>query len=162
MEPPPLPFTLYSKKSKSLVLLFACIAFMAGSIMIINEGRIIGWVGAVFFGLCIPLLAIQLYSGRSFLTVSEDGIEFCSLLRRCKLRWSDISKIGTYTIKHHGMPIITLVGINFSDEYRLSSRMRAVSKALAGFEDGLPDTYGLRADELAYLLSYYHAERLAQ
>lgn len=36
--------------------------------------------------------------------------------------------------------------------------MRAVSKAMAGFEGGLPDTYGMKADELALLLASYHAE----
>lgn len=53
-----------------------------------------------------------------------------------------------------------MVGFNYSAEYRRAPKARAVSKALAGFEGGLPDTYGFRAKELAQILSDIHRLRI--
>lgn len=151
-----LPFTVYPKKTKMLLMFLVCAVFVAGGILMIRDGQKMGWLCAGFFGLGIPIFLIQLYPRSSFLTVSEEGIEFCSLFRRHKLRWSDISEFGTYTIRHHGLPVSKMVGFNYSAG---SSKARLVSKALAGFEGALPDTYGFRAEELAQILSDYHQER---
>ena len=155
----PLPFTVYPKKSRMVMLFLVCVAFVGGGILMIRDGQRMGWLCAGFFGLGIPVFLIQLYPKSSFLTVSEGGIEFCSLFRRSKLQWSDISEFGVYTIRQHGLPVSTMVGMNYSREYQRSPKARAVSKALACFEGGLPDTYGFRAEELAQLLSAYRYER---
>jgi hypothetical protein len=159
MNLPPLPFTVYPKKSQMLLLFLVCVAFVGGGVLMIRDGQKVGWLCAGFFSLGIPVFLIQLYPKSSFLTVSEDGIEFCSLFRRSKLQWSDVSEFGVYSIRHHGLTVSTMVGMNYSREYQRLSKARSVSKALAGFEAGLPDTYGFRAEELARLLSAYHYER---
>jgi hypothetical protein len=138
-----------------LLLFLVCLAFVAGGVLMIRDGLCAG-----FFGLCLPVFLIQLYPKSSFLTVSEEGIEFCSLFRSHRLRWSDISEFGTYTIRQHGLPVSRMVGFNYSAQYQRASKARAFSKALAGFEGGLPDTYGFRAEELVQILSDFHRERL--
>lgn len=154
----PLPFTVYPKKTTMLLLFVVCLAFVAIGILMIRDGEMMGWLCAGFFGLGIPVFLIQLYPKSSFLTVSAEGIEVCSLFRRHRLRWSDISQFGTYTIRQHGMSVTEMVGFNYSAEYQRASRTRAFSKALVGFEGGLPDTYGFRAEELAQILSDVHSE----
>ena len=161
-NPRPLPFTSYPRKAKMFLLLLVCVAFVACCVLLIRRGEMIGWMGALFFGLGIPVFLIQLYPGSSFLTVSDEGIEYCSLFRRHRIRWSDISEFGTYSIRRHGLPVSTLVGFNFSVEYQRSPETRAVSRALTGFEGGLPDTYGFKPDELAELLAFYHSQRMAR
>ncbi len=159
MNPRSLPFTVYPKKTKILLLFVVCLAFVAGGILMIRTGQKMGWLCAGFFGLGIPVFLIQLYPRSSFLTVHEEGIEVCSRFRSHKLRWTDISEFGTYTIRQHGLPVSKMVGFNYSAEYQRASRARAFSKALSGFEGGLPDTYGFRAEELAQVLSEFHRDR---
>lgn len=157
--PRSLPFTVYPKKAKLLLLLVVSLAFVAGGILMIRDGQTMGWLCAGFFGLGVPVFLVQLWPKCSYLTVGEEGIEFCSLFRSHRLRWSEISEFGVYTIRQHGLAVARMVGFNYSAEHRRASGARAFSKALAGFEGGLPDTYGFRAEELVRLLSDLHRER---
>ena len=154
-----LPFTLYTKKSKMIWLLLACSAFTAAGVWMLIEGEWIGGLCGGFFALGIPIFLLQLHPKATFLTVSEDGLEFSALFRKSRISWTDISEFGTYTLRHNGLPAGTFVGINFSAEYRPAAKARAIAKALTGFEGGLPDTYGLSAQDLAQLLTSFHADR---
>lgn len=157
----PLPFTAHPKRAKMALLLLVCVAFVAVGVLMIRDGEVIGWLCAGFFGLGIPIFSIQLLPGSSYLTVSEVGIEYCSMFRRHRLRWSDISEFGVYTVRQGGLPVSKMVGFNFSTEYRRAQGGRALSRAISGFEGGLPDTYGFKAEELAELLTFHHTQRSA-
>lgn len=159
MTPRTLPFTLYTKKTKMIWLLLLCSAFTAIGVWMVLDGQKMGWFCGGFFALGIPIILIQLHPRASFLTVTDSGFEFSALLRRSCYRWSDVSEFGTYALRQNGLPIGTFVGFNFYPGYQRSSKIRAVSKAMAGFEGGLPDTYGFRAEELAQLLALYHTEK---
>ena len=123
----------------------------------IRDGHKAGWFPASFFALGIPVALIQLLPKSSFLTVDEDGIEFCTLFRKCRLKWNDISEFGIYSRESIG--IGKTVGFNYSPSYERLPTMRLLNKTLIGFEAALPDTYGLRAEELASLLSDFHSTR---
>jgi hypothetical protein len=155
-----LPFTLYTKKTKMIWLLLLCSAFTAIGVWMVIDGQKMGWFCGGFFALGLPIFLIQMHPKASFLIVSEDGFEFSSLFRKTRYLWSDIAEFGTYTLRQNGLPVGTFVGFNFAQGYQSAPKMRAVSKAMAGFEGGLPDTYGMKADELALLLASYHAESL--
>jgi len=160
MRPVSLPFTVYPKKTKMVLLFVVCLTFVAGGVLMIRQGQSMGWLCAGFFGLGIPIFLLNLHPRSAFLRVDEEGIEFCSLFRTSRIRWSDISEFGTYSIRQHGLPVSKMVGFNFSVGYQRAGKARAVSKALAGFEAALPDSYGFRAEELAQLLSEFHRECL--
>ena len=152
-----LPFTVYPTKTKTLLLFLLSAIFVAGGIFLIHEGEArVGWLCTGFFGLGIPIFLAQLHPKSSFLTVSDQGIEFASLFRKTEMKWSEIGGFGTYTMRQKGLPIGTYVGINYSAEFYRAQKARALSKALVGFEGALPDTYGFRAEELAQLLASYH------
>lgn len=153
----PLPFTVYGQRWKMLLLLLLGLAFTAGGVWMIRDGAMAGWFVAGFFALCIPVSVIQLIRPAR-LTVDAEGIEFSALHRVHRLRWMDLSEFGTYTIRSGGMAVRKMVGFNYSPEFEGMEKRRSVSKLLAGFEAGLPDTYGYRAEELAELLSYYHRQ----
>jgi hypothetical protein len=141
-------------------LLVISLAFVAGGIWMIQEGEKFGWLCAGFFGLGIPVALLQLHPKCSFLTVTEEGIEFAGLFRIARLRWSDISEFGVFDIRnHYGFRAATMVGFNYSAEYQRTRRARALAKTLTGFEAALPDTYGFSAEALAQLLSTYHREK---
>lgn len=153
-----LPFTLYTKRSKMLLLFLLCSVFVAGGIWMIRDGHKEGWFVAGLFSLGIPVSLIQLLPNSSFLRVDEEGIEFAALFRKCRVKWSEISEFGVYSRESIG--IGKTVGINYSPSFERYRRMRAANKALLGFEGALPDTYGLPAAELASLLASYHAQRV--
>jgi hypothetical protein len=155
---PSLPFTLHTKKAKMMWLLLLSCVFVAGGVLMVLKGKQVGWLCGGFFALGIPIFLIQLHPRASYLTIEKDGFEFCALFRKTRYRWAEIAGFGTYTIRQHGMPAGTFVGLNFSPEYHGAPKMRAANKALVGFEGGLPDTYGMKADDLALLLGSYHAE----
>ena len=46
-----------------------------------------------------------------------------------------------------------MVGWNYSPEFSKSQRLRRVNTALAGTEAALPDTHGMSAEELAFLMN---------
>jgi hypothetical protein len=154
MSLPRLPFTLFPKRTKTVVLLLVSSVFVAGSVLMIYLGEPIGWLGAVFFGLAALVFLVQLLSKNRFLTISEEGIEFHSLFHAERIRWTDVSTFGVYQTG----PGPKLVGFNYSSDYPGATKGRSVARALAGFEGRLPDTYGLSADDLALLLSEYHRE----
>jgi hypothetical protein len=157
---PSLPFTLYTKKTKMMWLLLLSCVFVAGGAFMVLNGKQMGWFCGGFFALGIPIFLIQMHPRASYLTIDKDGFEFSALFRKTRYRWSEIAEFGTYAIRQHGMPAGTFVGLNFSDEYQGTPKMRAASKALVGFEGGLPDNYGMKPDELALLLGSYHAENM--
>jgi len=158
--PRALPFTVYPKKAKLMVLVLVGVLFVGVGVLMIRDGETTGWFCAVFFGLCLLAFLAQLLPGSSYLTVDEQGIEFSALFRKVRLRWSEIAEFGISTVRHHGLPVSKMVGLNYSPEYQGLSRGRAVSKALTGFEGGLPDTYGFKAEDLAQLLSDHHRDRV--
>ena len=138
-----------------LLYFLLSVGFVVGGIWMIREGEKIGWFVAGFFTLCILVFLLQLFPKSSFLTVCEEGIEFCALFRSHKVPWSDISEFGVCRVPGNRM-----VGFNYSAEYPRARKARALSKALTGCEGALPDTYGFSVDELAELLSAYHQEKL--
>jgi len=138
-----------------LLYFLLCAGFVAGGIWMIRDGEKTGWFVASFFGLGIPVFLLQLFPKSSFLTVREEGIEFCALFRTHKVGWSDISEFGVCRV-----PGARMVGFNYSPEYQQASKARALAKALTGCEGALPETYGFSADDLLQLLSAYHQEKL--
>jgi len=46
-----------------------------------------------------------------------------------------------------------MVAISFSELYRKAKTTRGLARFIAGAEGALPDTYGMKADQLANLLN---------
>jgi hypothetical protein len=153
---PSLPFTAYPKKGKHLLFVLVSAVFVAIGVFMIQHGEGMGWFCFGVFGLMLLAFLANLLPGSSYLTVSELGIEYSALFRKHRLQWSEIAEIGVYTIRQHGVPVGTMVGFNYSPHATNPSRARALSKAVSGFEGGLPDTYGFKAEELAAMLAACH------
>ena len=158
----PLPFTLYPSRFKIIGLLFLFSVFTAGSVVLALEGKGWGWFSVAFFAIGVLVFLIQLLPNSAYLTVSEEGLEFCSLFRKQRIGWSEITEFGVYHIRHYGLPVHSLVGFNYTSQAQPFWKMRALSRSLVGYEAGLPETYGLSAADLAQLLSELHAERVTR
>lgn len=158
MDPIETPFTLYPSRVKTSLYLLVSLMFATGGFFMIRDNEPKGWFVSLFFGLCFLVFLAQMLPGCTHLTVDDEGIEICSLFRKSRIAWRDIAQIGVYSLRNHGIRVTKMVGINYSPSYTKARTGRATAKALSGFEGALPDTYGLKAEDLALLLQYYRGK----
>jgi len=123
-----------------------------------------GWFGAVLFvvlllvscltsayrrpwALGLPVFALQFHPKAAYLHLAADGFTFCSLFRAHTVRWEYVREFAVIYVGPNRM-----VGWNFTPDYPATGRARAISKSLSGYEAALPDTYGMRPEELVGLM----------
>jgi hypothetical protein len=148
------PIVLRPKRSQFLVLATICLAFVLIGAWGIARGEQAGWFCCGFFGLGIPVALISMLPNASSLELNSEGFTVRSLFRSGTTRWEDVSDFGVGRIGPNAM-----VMFNFVDTYRRAGPIRWVNAALTGYEAALPDSYGLRADELADVMNGYRAPR---
>jgi hypothetical protein len=139
---------LRPRKSSALLYLMLCAAFTAGGIWMIANDKPAGWSVSSFFGLGVVVFIVNLPPSSSYLLLKKEGFTVCSLYRKSSFKWSDIEEfVVGYLIGPK------MVVFNFSLTYDRQQKSRIISKAIAGYEGALPDTYGMSAKELAELLN---------
>ena len=144
---------LYPKKQSAILLLLGSILFVViGLILAPTQGWIF-YLGAGFFGLGIPVAVIKLIPGSTYLELKEEGFEFCNFFGKTSLNWDDIDEFFIVSLKQTGVSVHDMIGFNFVASYDRSGIGRGVAKALSQCEGALPDTYGLKPEELVDLLN---------
>lgn len=149
---PPACLILHPRRQKLLLLLAMSLAFVAAGVMMIRDERPMGWFSAGFFGLCSLVFLIQLHPRASFLKLERNGFTFCALFRSHTVRWEDVREFDVTQVVLNRM-----VGWNFVHGYRPAEKTRALSHSMSGYESALPDTYGLKAEELAQIMEHWRA-----
>ena len=154
--------TLHTSKAKSLLLLLASLLFTAAGVFMALDGELMGHVGYVFFGLCSLAYVVQLITGGGYLKLKEDEFEFFSGFGRKQcVSWDDVDSFGVAVVRNlsrYYVPPTRLVGWNYKQGVDVSKFGRVTSKTLSGREACLPDTYGMKLEELVSLLNE-HLER---
>ena len=144
---------LHPKKSFALRILIVCSLGVAGGIWMAQE---IGWIGYLFAGLValgLPVAVVQLLPGSAYLRITEDGLSVAFMFRVKNIPWNVIDHFFVVPIKQFGRTIHKMVGFNSVPSYDRAKTGRRMSSAIAHYEGGLPDTYGMKAEELADLLN---------
>ncbi len=148
---------LYPSRAKAILLLLVSLAFVVS--MIVSHGIERGIAGSfvvLFFGLCAIVFIIQLIPGASHLKLSEDGFSVRALFRKSKsYSWSNVSDFRAVTASP-GRKIVVF------DSLGNSTTLRKMNRAVVGATDGLPDTYGMKAEELADLMNSCRSRALRQ
>jgi hypothetical protein len=107
-----------------------------------------GWAGQPFgegfFGLCA--VAAVLHPRWSSLRLDEIGFEVTNLFGKRTFTWNEVSDIGEFYIYFQGLVVFKTMG-----------KPRSLSETLNGLmtggrTGGLPDSFGLTADDLAKLM----------
>jgi len=141
---------LRPKLTKWLVIALGSLAFVLIGIWMVRSRERFGWLGIVFFGLCLSVSLICILPKASYLQLTPDGFTICSLFRAHTIRWEDVTGFGVgrvFTTK--------MVMFNYVESYRRSPKLRLLNTELTGFEAAMPDSYGLRHEDLADLLNRY-------
>ena len=133
---------------KHLGLLAICAGFVAIALFIEPARSFISWFTAIFFGLGVLIALVTLIPGSSYLRLEADRMSVRTLYRTWHVRWADVTEFFVASVGGRNM-----VCWNYTRESPQQVRGRAVSRAIAGVEAGLPDRYGRSAAELAHLLN---------
>jgi len=100
----------------------------------VRSGERFGWLGTVFFGLCLSVSLICLLPKASFLRMTPEV-------------FFGVGRVFT-----------RMVMFNYVESYPRSHKLQSLNTALTGFEAAIPDSYGLAHEDLADLLNRYKAE----
>jgi hypothetical protein len=131
-----------------LLMLAGSLAFVAIGTQMTRDDPVMAYAGIVFFGLCALVAALNLHPRGSYLELGREGFVFASMFRRVFVPWGHVREFVPYKVQHTKM-----VGWNYVPSFTGSRGGRKLSVALAGVEAALPDTYGMKAEELASLLN---------
>ena len=120
----------------------------------LGDRPFLGSVVILFFGAAFLVFVLSLHPRASALTLRDDGFEYTSLFRKHFVKWSDVSEFGIVNIATNRM-----VCWNYAPAFAGSPKSRKTSRSLAGYEAGLPDSYGMPATELLDILKSVHRDR---
>ena len=142
---------LRPSKKKFALLLIVGLAFVAMGVFILRSGDLfLGLSCTVLFGLGAAIFAVQLRPGASYLKLTPEGFEVCSLYRVARLvRWSEVStafRVVRLPPQGHRMVV-------YDSTVSTKQGLRNINRGLVGASDGLPDTYGLKPQALADLMN---------
>ena len=146
------PILLRPKATKWLAVAVGSFAFVLIGIWMVRSREVFGWFGIVFFGLCLSVSLMCLLPHASYLRLTPDGFTICSLFRAHTIRWDDVTDFGVGRVLTNKM-----VMFNYAESYQHSPKLRSFNTELTGFDAAIPDSYGLRHEELADLLNRYKA-----
>jgi hypothetical protein len=139
---------------KTMMMMMLSLGFTLIGGSMAQNGEAVGWLCMLFFGLGVVVFGIQMAPGACWLDLDDAGFTVCSLFKTQRHLWTDIQEFGIITIRHNRM-----VAFNFvqgSDRLKIGRRL---SRAVAGYEGSLPNTYGLKAEALAKLMMQYMQNR---
>jgi len=91
--------------------------------------------------------------GGAFLKLDTEGFTTCYWFRETSYRWRDIAEFRVITYRYLGIiPVRRQVGFRFTESSGKRNLALRIAGAIARFDRALPDTYGMKAKELAFLL----------
>jgi hypothetical protein len=139
---------LRPNRLKTIVLLLICIFFVILGIFTIEQNSFRALYGILFFSLCMIVFILQLIPNSSYLKLTRNQFEIRSLFKSSYTKWSDVEIFRTGYIRNSEM-----VMFDFSKEHKKHNIGKNIAKFLTSNEGALPNTYGMKAKDLAELMN---------
>lgn len=149
-----LPVVLRNSRRKMLLTLVASLAFVGAGFLMLADHPVSGYASIIFFGLCALVFCINLLPNSSYLRLTSEGFTVCSTFRSRSIEWRDVGPFGVTHIGTRKMVVW--------DSLRAVSKLGKANRLVCGYASALPDTYGLKAEELAELLNRLRDEHTSQ
>jgi hypothetical protein len=100
--------------------------------------------------------------GAAFLKLDQQGFTVCYWFKKTSYRWCDIADFRVITRRCMGIiPFRRFVGLRYKDSSGKRHLALRIAGAIAHFDRALPDTYGMKAKELALLLDRWRLGSVA-
>lgn len=144
---------LYPSRLKNILLFLGSTSFVIIGLFILKKEPVIGWIGIVFFGLCLIVSIIELIPGSSHLKLTRDGFEMRHLFRSYHTPWVDVKgfRVGYITTRYMRKKMVMF---DLSENCTKYKTGRKLVRLLRGrVEACLADTYGMSAEKLAALMN---------
>lgn len=141
----PGPVILRPSRTRWQLVLAGCLGFMVLGGLVPDKDLGL-WLAIGFFGLCAIGAALVLLPASSFVVLDAKGFETTFLYHRRRTCWPDVSGFGKIGVLWRGIVV-----------YEDAARRRAAF----AFNCGLPDTYGMRAEDLIELRSRWRNRAVA-
>lgn len=145
----PGPVVLYPSRDRYTFLMLGCLIFILLGGANVGLGHpALGWFLIASSGLGFVLFASTLLPGAYAFKLDRAGFEFTIWFRRGKVRWQDAADFTVVAASSTMMVVFNHAG------RKVGPLNGVMERALAKGRNALvPDTYGLRAEDLAELLS---------
>jgi len=140
-----------SRKKAAWVLVIA-IGLCSLSVFMATEKPLVGWLGALFFGLGIPVSIMMMRPGAMFLKLDAEGFEMSTFGKPHRTRWVDVRGFELGRIQGNKM-----IAIAYHEDYARQAAARAVASAVSGMEGAIPDSYAAPLEEILAALRTWHA-----
>lgn len=147
--------TLYPSRVRAVAFLVLCLVGVRLGVM----GN--SWLLTIGAAAGVAVFSISLIPGAGWLKLDEQGFTFSSLFRRHRTRWEDVGAILVVTQRQMGIPVSRMVSWTYPPSYRKSFALRA-SRVMVDVDALLPDTYGMKAADLAALMDAWRQRAGAQ
>jgi hypothetical protein len=145
----PGPVTLHPSRIKWLLVLLAGGVLAFGGYLMVSDGDSRGWFVLAFFAAVAIVAAIVLLPGAGGLTLDRNGFRATSLFRGFSARWEQVRGFESVSVPPSWQKLVVY------DDINLAGKIAKLNVAIAGHNAGLPDTYGLSADDLARLMTLW-------
>jgi hypothetical protein len=111
------------------------------------------WLPCLIFLFLAVERCLGYIPGGAFLKLDRQGFTVCYWFKETSYRWSDIAEFKVITYRYMGIiPYRRLVGFRYTESSGKRHLVLRIAGAFARFDRALPDTYGMKAKELALLL----------
>jgi hypothetical protein len=142
----PVVGTFRTSRKRWATIGVVAVAFVAAGVVMMLDGNFWGWVTVAFFGLCLVVAGWQLVSpGRLILT--PEGFTVVTLGRTMRY---ELAKCGVFTVWRNPFGGTRMVVFDYEGS---DGRLGRANRRLAGASASLPDTYGMKAEQLARILN---------
>ena len=159
--------TLYPSTAKFVFLLLVCLLFTLGGIQAASACEQWGHLAYLIFGLSSAACVLIMVKQINYLRLGDNEFEIATLARKRRIKWEDVDSFGIVSVDIYNGGYWTLIGWDYKKG--VSAPPLAIigsttqSKWAVGKEDTLPDTYGMKAQDLLSLMNdYLKASRAAQ
>ena len=154
----PLPETLELRPArlKWLLILLISAGFVAIAVFIGPADKPLTRLGSGGFFLLCGLIALpQMLGVGARLMLDRDGFTCKTLFNAFRCRWEECSEFATTS-----QGLRRVVGFDLLNAEAVHPRLAAVARGLTGHSGGLPETYGLGADDLADVMNRFRNRAL--
>lgn len=151
----------YASRWRWALILLGCLIFSAiGIFAIKTNAPVRGAFILIFFGFGSLVSAVPVLFPRSTsLRLTHDGFHMRALFRSHFFRWSEVSEfhVGTIVTMRARNKMVMFNILDGKD-----SKLRALSRELAGYDGGISDNYGMSHEKLCEMMNEWRSRsRLA-
>ena len=145
----PGPVIFVPSRTKWWLLTMTSGLFTVSGIFLILNGEAAGIPVAALFGFCTAIGMIWLLPGASLLRLDASGFGVTRFFRAEVFHWNEVSDFGVWAFWFNAMVVFKVA------KPRLSLLERSNAALADGRNGYLPDTYGLKAEDLLQIMTVW-------